>query len=663
MSMNTRRWKGHAQCVVAAAALVCGFAQAAGGENPALTHIKKQFMLTKKEALDWARFKSDGGPTYAGSPSGMRFANFIIAQAQELGLVDLDFVDIPYQRYVVNDWPDRGTHTFGSGKEVLKLVSDGVGVPVVASYGMTSGFTPPEGITAPMIYLDPAHPPADADVKGKILVTKTVGYPDPVPGINGPYAYTSSVLSSYVETDYLARSPGNWLAPYIPIPPSLSSSQWGRLTWSQVNGVATRAIRAGAVGAVVVYDLSPGMALGLTQRTVYAASGTGANVVYANVPTLTLDRVNGAKVLEDAKAGKSATLTLLASFQLSHGKEIVGYLPGRDYGTAGDKQILIATHQDAMSLIEDDGSLGMLGILKYFSHIPQQDRPRTIVFYFDNRHFMPGAEGAWSQYDYYSIHPEKIPPLVAAIGMEHMGGKATIETGADGNDYVYHPGAPSDGGIITGYIDLDPNEWMIKQIKNAIKDNGWQRAEAKSNSLPGVNGGYQSPVRSPLNKGSQFGIAGLGLAGDWPGAWTQTYAQFQTEAEGEVVGFDADNFLQEIAGFSQMVGNLMLVDPIVIDPGWGNIRAGLQCEIAAICSPPPTGFLPNSQFVSPADASSARQILLNEYFTVTDWLEKGRYDKAKTALTNLQNDITTFIAEPNRTALNLLVSTQAAKLP
>ena len=661
--MNTRRWKGHAQCVVAAAALVCGFAQAAGGENPALTHIKKQFMLTKKEALDWARFKSDGGPTYAGSPSGMRFANFIIAQAQELGLVDLDFVDIPYQRYVVNDWPDRGTHTFGSGKEVLKLVSDGVGVPVVASYGMTSGFTPPEGITAPMIYLDPAHPPADADVKGKILVTKTVGYPDPVPGINGPYAYTSSVLSSYVETVYLARSPGNWLAPYIPIPPSLSSSQWGRLTWSQVNGVATRAIRAGAVGAVVVYDLSPGMALGLTQRTVYAASGTGANVVYANVPTLTLDRVNGAKVLEDAKAGKSATLTLLASFQLSHGKEIVGYLPGRDYGTAGDKQILIATHQDAMSLIEDDGSLGMLGILKYFSHIPQQERPRTIVFYFDNRHFMPGAEGAWSQYDYYSIHPEKIPPLVAAIGMEHMGGKATIETGADGNDYVYHPGAPSDGGIITGYIDLDPNEWMIKQIKNAIKDNGCQRAEAKSNSLPGVNGGYQSPVRSPLNKGSQFGIAGLGLAGDWPGAWTQTYAQFQTEAEGEVVGFDADNFLQEIAGFSQMVGNLMLVDPIVIDPGWGNIRAGLQCEIAAICSPPPTGFLPNSQFVSPADASSARQILLNEYFTVTDWLEKGRYDKAKTALTSLQNDITTFIAEPNRTALNLLVSTQAAKLP
>jgi len=28
----------------------------------------------------------------------------------------------------------------------------------VASYGMTSGFTPPNGITAPMLYYDAAHP-------------------------------------------------------------------------------------------------------------------------------------------------------------------------------------------------------------------------------------------------------------------------------------------------------------------------------------------------------------------------------------------------------------------------------------------------------------------------------------------------------------------------
>ena len=51
-----------------------------------------------------------------------------------------------------------------------KLVTDGTPVPVVASYGMTSGSTPPRGITAPMLYYDPAHPPAADAIAGKILV-------------------------------------------------------------------------------------------------------------------------------------------------------------------------------------------------------------------------------------------------------------------------------------------------------------------------------------------------------------------------------------------------------------------------------------------------------------------------------------------------------------
>ena len=66
-----------------------------------------------------------------------------------------------------------------SGIAVEKIVSDGTPVPVVASYGMTSGFTPPDGITAQMLYYAPAHPPAATDIAGKILVFQTAPYPDP----------------------------------------------------------------------------------------------------------------------------------------------------------------------------------------------------------------------------------------------------------------------------------------------------------------------------------------------------------------------------------------------------------------------------------------------------------------------------------------------------
>ena len=169
------------------------------------------------------------------------------------------------------------------------------------------------------------------------------------------------------------------------------------------------ASKSKAAGLVVVYDLSPGAALGLTQRSVYTADGrAGHGAVYLNCPTLTLDRVNGAKVLADAKAGKTATLTLTARFQRDTGKAFIGYLPGRNYGTPQDEQMLVATHTDAMSLIEENGAFGLFGIMSYFNRLPRSARPRTLALYFDCRHFMPGGEGSWEEYDYFRMHPERV---------------------------------------------------------------------------------------------------------------------------------------------------------------------------------------------------------------------------------------------------------------
>src|SRR5215471_1349893 len=100
--------------------------------------------------------KSQGGPTYAGSTGWKRYTDFLISKAQEFGAIDFDYVEIPYDHYIVADWPDRRTHIYDSGMAVEKFVSDGMPVPIVASYGMTSGSTPAGGITAPMLYCDPA---------------------------------------------------------------------------------------------------------------------------------------------------------------------------------------------------------------------------------------------------------------------------------------------------------------------------------------------------------------------------------------------------------------------------------------------------------------------------------------------------------------------------
>jgi hypothetical protein len=141
--------------------------------------INPQFIITPDHAWDWHVFKSQGGPTYAGSAGWRRFTDFLISKMLEFGAVDLDYVEIPYDHYIVDDWPDRRTHIHDAGVALEKLVTDGTPVPVVASYGMTSGLTRPEGITARMVYFDPAHPPTPDDIAGKILVFQTSPYPDP----------------------------------------------------------------------------------------------------------------------------------------------------------------------------------------------------------------------------------------------------------------------------------------------------------------------------------------------------------------------------------------------------------------------------------------------------------------------------------------------------
>ena len=72
-----------------------------------------------------------------------------------------------------------------------------------------------------------------------------------------------------------------------------------------------------------------------------------------------------------------ATLTLRARFQRDTGKAIIAYLPGKNYGTPQDEQVLLATHTDAMSLIEENGGLGMLGIMLYWNRVPKSERGRA----------------------------------------------------------------------------------------------------------------------------------------------------------------------------------------------------------------------------------------------------------------------------------------------
>jgi hypothetical protein len=164
---------------------------------------------------------------------------------------------------------------------------------------------------------------------------------------------------------------------------------------------------------------------------------------------------------------------------------------------------------------------------------------------------------------------------------------------------------------------------------------------------PGVNGGFQGTVKSPMNKGRAYRIPGIGLAGDWPGGWTQTYAQADTEAGAH--GFDQDYFVQQVAGLSQLAGELMGVNPLVIDLGWGTLKSALV-------------NLPDKAFVVAAEGAEQRRMLMNQYVAAFRHVEAGARDEAKRMLADLAANASAWVAPDQLAVVRGLVDGQRAKL-
>jgi len=104
-------------------------------------------------------------PTFSGSPAWHRYMRFVEQQLKQFGVVDLVRNAWTYPRWFTSDSP---------GDRNWTLVSDGEPVRV-AAYGPYSGSTGPDGVTAELVYYDPANPPKS--VQGRIVVFQTCPCP------------------------------------------------------------------------------------------------------------------------------------------------------------------------------------------------------------------------------------------------------------------------------------------------------------------------------------------------------------------------------------------------------------------------------------------------------------------------------------------------------
>lgn len=475
-----------------------------------LTTINPKFMVTPQEALQWHEYKDKGGPTYSGNSSWKSYMVFLEEKLKQHGVVDITKNTWTYDRWYTSEWPDSSNWT---------LVSDGQPVKV-AHFGAYSGSTGADGITRDLALYTPNTLPES--LKGKIVVFRTAPHPAP--------PFDNSYKEWFTLNDYEYRTSDDFPLLFTKVPASetVSYDVWWQL---RQTAVVNRVLaQSQAAGGIVVFNMSYDRLAGLYTFPIPTLS---------NTPTLYVDRVAGAKVLQDAKEGKKATLKLLAKVEPTETYQLIGYLPGKHYGTAQDEKVVLTTHTDGPAVLQDNGALGVLGIVAYFFHIPQADRPRTLMIYLDNRHYMPGMEKASEQQDYFTRKPEAKKSIVALVATEHLGQIEFRET-----DTKYEP----TGKVEPSFLWTRNNQKLIDMAVKAVKDHRWPRVMVQCVERPGIHGGTQGMWYGMGKIAQDWNLPAFATMGT-QGAYWATTARLNT--------FNKDLFCTQVAAMTQLTGELI----------------------------------------------------------------------------------------------------------
>jgi len=475
-----------------------------------LTDVRDEWILSEAEAIKWHEVKNEHGPAFTGNQSWQQFVGFVEEELGAYGVVDIQRNQWSFQRWHSSEWPDHSQWSLVVGGEELE----------VANYGANSGSTGPAGVTAELLYYNIDDPPDD--ISDKIVVFKTV--------------VDRALIERFSNGDYEYRSSFESFPEYgQPIPDDLTDLQSSSifLQLIQVPAFIDIATRGGAVAALFVLDAGRDLMAGM-----YTFPVPG---IY-DAPSLYLDRTAGKKAIEAARSGAHATLTLEATTSTSTAYQLIGYLPGSKYGTPADEQIQLTTHTDGPSISQDNGAFGILGVIKYMSKIPQAARPRTLMVFLDSRHFMPGAEQAFAEQDWFVRNPDARDSIVGMIGMEHLG---QIEFVEDGDTLL------ESGRVYPSQIWTTNNGKMVELAIKAVDDNFLPSAYVRNVARPGVHGGNQGQWFGMAKYAPEFGIPAFAIMGFMGAYWATS---------SDIERFDASLFRRQVATLAQLTGELMSAD-------------------------------------------------------------------------------------------------------
>jgi hypothetical protein len=424
----------------------------------------------------WHERKAELGPTFAGSPAWQAHMEFVEEALAGTGVVDVAKYPAPYRRWWAPDQPTTAERS---------LVINGQSLPV-ASYWAYSGSTPAEGVTAPLLIYKKGMP--RAELRGRIVVFQV----QPVPA---SMSTMFNIGHEYATADFAVDAPG------------ISDDQWYQGNYVTRFGRFDEVLKgSGAAGAIVTFAMSAERLAGLYTFPLL-------NLGIVGVPGIYIARDTGTQVLAAAATEQPATLTLVAQQDQVEPYFYSAVLPGRAYGTDEDEQVLLITHSDGPSLSQENGALGIVALLRYYTQIPVNERPRSLLVVLDPQHYTPGRHTI----KWYDAHPEIMSKVVASIGVEQLGQREYGET-ADGYGLT---GRPEPWQI---FVRDDPR--LIQLGIDAIDTSGVPRTELR--------------VPERKGQGRWTGLGDVALKRDLPGFATLSGMSGYWGTTAGIESFDAE---------------------------------------------------------------------------------------------------------------------------
>jgi hypothetical protein len=351
----------------------------------------------------------DGGYRPTGSPAHEQYIQLLSQELTAAGVEQVHTEPYSFEKWTPASWS-------------LSLLSGASSTPVqVSAFVPYSGTTGPAGVQAPLAYVPASTIPIDANALAGALQNPTAWTQNLTASLEASLAAAGVALAGRIvvfDLPRLALSLATLTGTTIAVnDPGHTLSMTATITRDDLSAMLvmpamlTALASSGALAAVGILDAPEEAARG----EMAPFFGT----LSPNLPALYVDRVTGASLRAAIATTPAARLVLDASITAAQNENLVGILPG-----ASSEEILVGSHTDGPNSIEDNGPVGILGLVQCLAPRSAANRPRTIRIVLSGGHFA-GSRGLQT---YVAAHTADLTArALAVLELEHLGAREWTE--------------------------------------------------------------------------------------------------------------------------------------------------------------------------------------------------------------------------------------------